>query len=508
MSHSHFEFHENPNDPLAKQIMDFNAAIFAFEDSLLSEIYYFIDLINSLQQSLHIPQSSALLQESLIYIMEAQSLDELEIYRSSFLAALEKTKLKDVLETDSCINSLTHIADNLFYLSDLEIDPTLKQHVDNAILENLEREAQTLVEQFNRRASALEADFQNQIDRNIDRLVQHKNISKYQEQDLKYLAGIKRIHTQKTQMARALEVIKTIRLAKTEKDRQDTRIEFLLASHDLRLVEKHTGYNHFVTQCQSKLTELCSARSSYLEEETSSLAQPLSVLAQTATGMSVPYLTAIPTLSSLPPPLPGFAHSLLMRGTRHAFGQNSQLGQRQPVVPPPPPTWFERFKQGVSFLLGAMGLILSGLLCLTVLGIPKGVSIAATSVGIINAAIGGKDFYTENRDKIRRNKMLIERITSLEKKHDALDQEVQAYKKASKKQKADKVKKKSQASAAKIDALLMGHKPAEILSSAEMRDLYNMHEIALAKGATPAEQPDIIAPTQENATTNKFKPSV
>jgi hypothetical protein len=440
--------------------------------------------------------------------MEAQSQVELEIYRNSFLATLEKTKLKDVLETDSCINSLTRIADDLFYWTDLEIDPKLKQLSDNAVLEDLEREAKTLVEQFNRRACDLETEFQNRIDRNVAHIAQDKDISKYQEQDLKYLAGIKRIHTQKLQVARAFEVIKEIRLAKTANERRNTRADFALAIHELRLVDKRTGYNHFVTQCQSRLTELCIARSSYLEEEESSLEKPLSVLAQTATGMSVPYLTAIPTLSSIPPPLPGFAHSLLMRGTRHAFGQDSQLGQRQPIVPPPPPTWFDRFKQGVSFLLGATGLILGGLLCLTVIGIPKGVSIAATSVGIINAAIGGRDFYTENRDKIRRNEMLIERLTSLEKKYDALDQEIQAYEKTSKKQLAVPAMKKSKGSAAKIDLLLMGHKPGEILSADEMNELDKTHQIALAKGSPPIEQANTTAPEQDIDAINKSKPSI
>ncbi|MHB1949297.1 MAG: hypothetical protein ACYCQI_14415 [Gammaproteobacteria bacterium] len=506
MSHSNFDYHENPDDPIAKQIMDFNQAVFAFEDERLIEICHLIDLVDSLQQSLHLPQSSGLLKESLAYIMEARSQEELEVYRNSFLAALEKTKLKDVLDIDSCINTLTRIADDLFYWSDLEIDANLKQLSDNAVLEDLLREAQSVIEQFNRHAADLETTFQRRMNRNIERLAQHKNISKLQEQDLKYLAGIKRIHTQRAQVARAFEVIKEIRTAKTAQERQNTRANFALAIHELRLVDKRTGYNHFVTQCQTSLTELCIARSSYLEAEEPSLGEPLSVLAQTATSMSVPYLTSIPALSSIPSSLPGFAHSLIMRGTRYAFGQNSQLGQREPVVPPPPPTWLDRAKQGLSFLLGAAGLILGGLLCLTVLGIPKGVSIAATSVGIINAARGGRDFYSDNRDKIRRNEMLMERLTSLEQKHDALDQERQAQEKTSKKQ-HDIFMKKHKGSATKIDLLLMGHKPGEILSEDEMDALNKTHQMALAKGYTPVEKPDITAPSQEIDSTNKPKSS-
>lgn len=464
-------------------IAEFNKIIFAYEDERVKELTHLITVIDSLQQSIPAPRSASLLKDSLRYLMEAQDQQELNVFRASFFAALEQTRLKTVLDVDSCINGLRDCADDLFYWTDLDSDPKIKKLASATIIADSLQTAQTGVDLFNQQAHTLEAEFKAQITKNqeemqaILKLMEEKTgqlneayadqlerIEALKQDNLKYLAGIKRITTQKLQVKQALDIIKEIPATKTPEERQHKRADYAMALHSLRLIDKRTGFNHFVKKCETCVEQICAARTAYLAPEYS-FANPLSTIAKLAVGRAVPFVSMLPLMDTLPAEFPGFTYGVA-NTTYDAAKDSGVLGKRQPT-PLAKPTAWDYAKKTFSVLLGVSSLVLSGLMCLTIIGIPKGVALAATGVGMINTVKGGSDFFTEHSRQIKRNRAVTQQLESTESQIEALQKEANQHKKDLKTS-SKKSSKKQYSSETKIDLLLLGQRPRDILSIEEI----------------------------------------
>jgi hypothetical protein len=502
---------------LSRQIDDFNKEVFQYEDERSHEITSLIKIVGSLQASMDIPSSAPLLTESLICIKEAETQQEMEVYRQSFLAALDATQLHDVLDVDQCINALRSSADDLFYWTSRYTEEEIKKFGEDSVetIKDMERAAETAVVKFHQQAENIQHEFENAIAANNKIIREAKltgeELNYLQEMNLKYEAGIKRIRTERLIAEQSFEIIKQIAICKEKTKRQQLRADFAILLHQLRLIDVRTGYHHFVTKCKENINALCAARSSYLAKNESSIFKPIAEATwMTAVSPALSQIALLP--SNLPQDLPRFSYDAT--DTSRQIKYKSQLGKR--FVPHIKRTLFQRvtnfLKKAASILLGVGGLILSAIMCATGFLAPKGVALAATSVGIINTVIGGSDFITEQSKAIKRNKQIIKNLESLEKQHELLHAKLK--KPLHKNSYQAQASRKVIASETKIDLLLMGHKATDILSKDEMEKIKSAHKIQPAISQENKQEPqktqapdETMSPTEEDTDSEgkKFK---
>ncbi len=487
----------------------------AYEEACVTETTHLIALLGGLQKTMNAAKSANLLQESLRYIKEAETQEEMEVYHASFLAALETVKLKDLLDIDACVNVLRECADDLFYWTNLEADRRIKQLGSNAILNDTVGRAQQAVTYFMQHVNALQGEFQQQITKNNELIVKisasdqtaikedyvahQEKISELKHLNMKYQMGLQRIDTQKLQISHALGIVEKIPTAITKVEKQNTRADLAIALHEVRLIDSFTGYNHFVAKCKHNVDALFTVRSSYVKKEESGL-KSFGKSLWNGAALAL-HLVAVPVI---PAELPSFAHesvSSTMELSDHIIEPKvrNELRRTGTVSEAPRLSPLQKvgnfFKKTASVLLGVGGLALSGLLCLTGIGIPKGLVLASASLGALNAVKKGSDIFTESTHELKYNKNVTPKLDSLERQHAELRQQVQTIEKTNRKS-VERTTMQQLSSESKIDLLLMGHKQHDLLSEEDIAKISHAHYVAdseeLAQQLKKDEAPQMV----------------
>lgn len=460
--------------------IDLQKRILAFEKSKAAALHQSISVLTSLQKALGLPMIASVLTESLEGITNAVNEEELDAFLTCFIETLHSAQYEDVLEIDSCIKLFRQSADNLFYLTDLAAVSGSKLLEISGFLHPAEK-AQ---EKFNHSAKKLMDEFLAEIDKNNQVMQelqkeQEAERERLQELNIKYHAGIKRIQHQQACIARALALLKNIQQVEDIAERENIRALYARELHQLHLLEPRAAYNHFLNACEIDAKELADARSSYLRRSDA-------LMENTACKRNCPVEKKVNQLfEGNPLPKPPVYLTRLPKDFFIEYVETAELHTQR--SPQETPQWYQQvrfmpadfqdrpgFLEKIgTFLLGMLGLFTSGLLCLTIIGIPFALTLGRVSMHALQALVHRKNFFVERNKKIERTEAVQKRLGTLRQNQTQLS----PYSKL-----RMVIKKKSIAplkSEAKIEMLLRGHKLNEILTEKELAEIKKNHQTSL-----------------------------
>ena len=475
-----------------EDVYKLNQELFAYEDQQVADLEHIIHIIDLSQQGLELPNSKQLLEESLRNIRDAESIDELNYYRHSFLLALRSVKLSNVLDTDACVDEMRETADLIIMLANNKMEQKAErkgiQDENQTDMRYLLDKASYLLKKFYEKLNKLKAEFEIAIQQNDeeiqglrvihmdsnheaarDRLkeLNESKINALNQLNAKYRAGLDNLALLHTDVETAHAIFEEFDVSKKGDELEDLRTQLGFAIGKIRSNKITATYNHFLKKCKSTVNRLCDTRAIYLKSE-----KKLS--SQSNKEMLENFVDAATNI------LPGGKIGNIANAGVQAIwtGQDIKgqapakvkFGNRESMQPEKKESVGSKvwgfFKKAATVVMSVGLLALAVVECLTVVLIPKAIAMTGLAVGAMQSIADGSDFFTDRMAERKRNDEVVKKVESLEKQHQELSNAMKIKNSPSSKVRAglaskgaEAAKVKTQRSQVKIDLLLLGMKP-------------------------------------------------